>query len=114
MTDAPDLTAIEATLRARKRELDERIGGFAKAPERGAQLSFGKRVGDGTTEAISRITEVGVGTSLEVSAARVTRALEKIGDGTYGVCDSCAKPIGSARLQAFPESVLCVDCAGRA
>lgn len=113
MSDEIDLGAVEKALRERKRELDERIGEFAKAPERGALLGFGKRIGDGTTEAIARITEVGVGTSLEITAAKVDRALEKIGDGTYGLCHSCGKPIAPARLQAVPESVLCIECASR-
>ena len=113
MAGGIDLQAIERALRERKRELDERIGEFAKAPERGALLGFGKRIGDGTTEAISRITEVGVGTSLEVTAGKVDRALAKIEEGTYGACDSCGKPIAPGRLEAVPESVLCIACAAR-
>jgi DnaK suppressor protein len=113
MADHIDLPEIEAALRARKRELDERLGALAKPPERGALLGFGKRIGDGTTEAISRLTEVGVGTSLEVSAERVNRALAKLDEGTYGNCDSCGGPIAPARLEAVPESVLCIECASK-
>jgi DnaK suppressor protein len=114
VTDELDLDAIGAQLRERKRELDARIGEFAKAPERGTLLGFGKRIGDGTTEAITRITEAGVGTTLEVTAAKVERALEKIDEGTYGRCDSCGQPIAPRRLEAVPESTLCVQCAGAA
>ena len=110
-TDDIDLAEIERSLRARKRELEERIAEFAKAPERGSLLGFGKRIGDGTTEAISRITEAGVGTTLEQTSAKVDRALAKIGEGTYGTCDSCGGPIAPGRLAAAPESVLCVQCA---
>lgn len=114
MTDNPDSRSdIERALRERKRELDERLAALAKPPERGALLGFGKRIGDGTTEAISRITEVGVGTSLELSVERVNRALAKLDEGTYGICDSCGKPIAPARLEAAPESVLCIDCASK-
>jgi DnaK suppressor protein len=113
MASPSDMDEIERTLRARKRELDERVAALAKPPERGALLGFGKRIGDGTTEAISRLTDVGVGTSLELSAERVARALEKIEDGTYGTCDSCGGPIAPARLTAAPESVLCIDCASK-
>jgi 3-deoxy-7-phosphoheptulonate synthase len=38
------------------------------------------------------------------------RALTRIDDGTYGACESCAQPIGKARLQAFPRATLCVSC----
>ena len=41
------------------------------------------------------------------------RALERIEDGTYGVCEVCGKPIGKARLQVFPRATLCMSCKQR-
>src|SRR3954463_8072292 len=109
--DPAELTAVRDALRHRAEALELRITGMAAPPERGTGISFGKRVGDGTTEAVRRLTEVGVGNSLESSQARVLRALEKLDDGTYGTCDDCGQPIAPARLQFSPESVLCIDCA---
>jgi DnaK suppressor protein len=40
----------------------------------------------------------------------VEYALEKLGKGTYGLCDSCDKPIPLARLEALPQANLCLDC----
>lgn len=111
--EALDLAEVEQRLRARRDELRGRVAELAKAPERGAQLSFGKRIGDGTTEAISRITEAGVGESLEISEARVARALAKLEEHSYGTCDGCGEPIAAARLRAAPESAVCIDCARR-
>jgi DnaK suppressor protein len=45
--------------------------------------------------------------------AQTQRVLSKIDDGSYGVCESCGKPIGKARLQAFPRATLCVACKQR-
>lgn len=112
--DAPELTAVRDALRERARALELRITGMAAPPERGSGIGFGKRVGDGTTEAVRRLTDVGVGGSLESSHARVLRALEKLDEGTYGICDTCSRPIAAARLRFSPESVLCIDCARRA
>lgn len=106
-----DLEAIERDLRGRYQQLHERIAGFSRPPERGADIAFGKRIGDGTAEAVSRLTEVGVGRGLEISEGRIIRALAKLEEGSYGVCDSCGKPIAPARLKAAPESVLCIECA---
>jgi DnaK suppressor protein len=114
VTEDVDLDAVAGVLRARKQDLEERIGDFAKAPERGALLGFGKRIGDGTSEAISRITEAGVGGTLEMTLIKVERALEKIDEGTYGVCDQCGQPIARGRLKVAPESTLCVECAAAA
>jgi DnaK suppressor protein len=108
-----DLANVERELRARRQELQARLSGFAAPPERTAELNFGKRIGDGTTEAVSRLTEVGVGGSLEISEARIARALTKLATGSYGVCDECGAQIASARLKAAPESVLCIECARR-
>ena len=106
-----DRDDVEQVLRERAAALDLRLTGMTAAPERGSGISFGKRVGDGTTEAVRRLTEVGVGSALETKHLRILRALEKLDEGTYGICDRCASPIAPARLRFAPESVLCVDCA---
>jgi DnaK suppressor protein len=41
------------------------------------------------------------------------RALARIDAGTYGVCESCGRAIGKARLLAFPRANLCVQCKQR-
>jgi DnaK suppressor protein len=112
--DGIDLVAVEQVLRERAEALDLRLTGMAAPPERGSGISFGKRVGDGTTEAVRRLTEVGVGGALETKQLRVLRALEKLEAGTYGICDGCGEPIAPARLRFAPESVLCIACARRA
>jgi DnaK suppressor protein len=38
-------------------------------------------------------------------------ALERLATGSYGICHSCGEEIGSARLQALPTAILCIDCA---
>lgn len=96
---------------AQRDSLRARVAALAARPERGAAQGFGKRIGDGTVEAISRLTDIDVGSSLEVSLARVERALVKLDEGSYGTCDACGGPIAPGRLRARPDSILCVDCA---
>ena len=38
-------------------------------------------------------------------------ALERIGQGMYGVCSKCRREIGSKRLVALPYTTVCVKCA---
>jgi RNA polymerase-binding protein DksA len=45
--------------------------------------------------------------------AQTERALERIEDGTYGVCESCGEPIGKMRVMAFPRATLCLSCKQR-
>ena len=101
----------ERRLRERRSELETQLAGLTRAPERGSGISFGKRVGDGTTEAVSRLNDVGVADSLNVSLERVERALAKLAEGTYGTCDVCGGEIPAPRLEAQPESAVCVTCA---
>jgi RNA polymerase-binding transcription factor len=109
-----DPQAVRAELEARRDAIRARIGSLTKRPERGSALGFGKRIGDGTTEAIDRLTDIGVGQSLEQSLARTERALKKLDEGTYGFCDDCGEAISPGRMRALPEGVLCLNCASKA
>jgi DnaK suppressor protein len=110
-TEHFDLDEIRQLLEERRDDTRARVALLAQRPELGSAQGFGKRIGDGTTEAISRLTEIGVGQSLESTLARIERALSKLDEGTYGDCDICGKPIARARLQAMPDSVMCLNCA---
>lgn len=106
-----DLDEIRARLEKLRDQTRARLAALAKRPERGAAQGFGKRIGDGTTEAVRRLTDIGVGGSLERALARTERALAKLDDGTYGICDVCGEPISPGRMRALPDGVLCVRCA---
>lgn len=41
---------------------------------------------------------------------KINEAIERIEDGSFGVCESCEEQIGSARLKARPVTTLCIDC----
>ena len=41
---------------------------------------------------------------------KIEKTLQKIEDGTYGICESCGEPIGIKRLEARPVAELCISC----
>ncbi|HYO41019.1 MAG TPA: TraR/DksA C4-type zinc finger protein [Nocardioidaceae bacterium] len=45
--------------------------------------------------------------------AQIERAIARIEDGSYGVCESCGQPIGKMRVMAFPRATLCLSCKQR-
>ncbi len=55
--------------------------------------------------------------TLEENAAHVLAAidaaLERIDQGTYGICSTCGRPIDTERLQALPYASQCIDCKRR-
>jgi DnaK suppressor protein len=106
-----DLEHVRAELQVRWADTQNRVAKLARRPELGSAQGFGKRIGDGTIEAVSRLTDIGVGESLEATLARIERALAKLDEGSYGRCDSCGEAIEPARLLARPESSLCLRCA---
>lgn len=42
--------------------------------------------------------------------AQIDAALERIENGTYGICTNCGEPIKKERLEALPYASLCIDC----
>lgn len=47
---------------------------------------------------------------IEERLMSVSRALNRIKKGTYGICGKCGKPINIKRLEVRPESKFCVKC----
>lgn len=41
---------------------------------------------------------------------KIREALERIEDGTYGICESCGDEIDLERLKARPVTTLCIEC----
>ena len=74
-------------------------------------ISFGKRVGEGTSIAIERFADVAIHDQLIHQLAAVDEALVRVAEGTYGVCEVCERPIAPERLEAIPWAATCVSCA---
>jgi DnaK suppressor protein len=105
-----DTAAVRAALQERLASLDDEIAALTAVPRDPVPaMGFGKRVGDGTVEAVERFTKVGTVEQLSAMREDVARALEKIDEGTYGICDRCGRLIAEERLEARPWSVLCVE-----
>lgn len=49
----------------------------------------------------------------EGALERIEAALERIEDGTYGLCEECGAKIPKARLNAIPYTAMCVKCASQ-
>jgi DnaK suppressor protein len=41
---------------------------------------------------------------------KITEALERIEEGTFGICERCGEDISDKRLEARPVTTLCINC----
>ena len=51
--------------------------------------------------------------TLRESLGEVERALAKLDEGTYVVCEKCGEQIAPARLEAMPAARYCINCASK-
>lgn len=115
-----DLWSDEELAEVRGRLLDEIAELNADVARAEAGLAEGddsEGAGDDPADAGAKTYEREREIALTLNArdliAQNERAVARIDAGTYGVCESCHKPIGKERLQAFPRATLCVACKQR-
>jgi RNA polymerase-binding transcription factor DksA len=95
------LTRLSATL-ARQAGVENRLRHKTSLPDK--WIDRAPLLGD--EEVLAELDEEG---RHEVAALRA--ALERLENGTWGVCIGCADPIPAARLLALPTAAHCVECA---
>lgn len=65
---------------------------------------------DTGTKNITREHELALAANAREMLIQTEHALNGWTPATYGLCENCGKPIGKARMQAFPRATLCVEC----
>jgi RNA polymerase-binding transcription factor DksA len=98
----------DAMLAAREAELVAQLAELTKPPTEIGSISFGKRVGEGTSMAVDRLAAVSTQEALLAMLDEVRRARRLVAEGTYGICEVCGEPIPEARLEARPWATRCV------
>ncbi|WP_235828526.1 TraR/DksA family transcriptional regulator [Actinomadura rubteroloni] len=109
-----ELSVVRAALQA---EIDGLQAQITVAASQIAEGDSADGAGDDQADAGAKTYEREHELALSYNArdllAQNERAVQRMDGGTYGVCESCALPIGKARLQAFPRATLCVTCKQR-
>lgn len=99
MTHAAELRAEIATLSA---DIDEQTADAVGAT--------GDDVADTGSRAFQREHDVQIVLNARDLLAQDERALHRMSQGAYGICEGCEQPIAKGRLQAHPGATLCVGC----
>jgi RNA polymerase-binding transcription factor DksA len=115
-----DLNAYRGLLLAERdriqKELEEmqaRTARRSKLDSAVEEQDFDENPGDAATETLERGTDMALERTVHDILEQVEHSLEKMQDGTYGVCDSCGADIAEVRLRALPYATLCLACQDR-
>ena len=108
---ANQLKHIQAHLKSERKRLTEelKLKVIPSGAEKHEGSPFGKRE-ETATEYSELEKRLALVQRIREQLAEVECVLEKLQKGTYGLCDSCGKPIPIARLEAVPQANLCFDC----
>jgi DnaK suppressor protein len=101
------LVAERKGLEAQYTELEEST--FAtNQSELTGEMGFDEEYADAGTATFERERDLSLVNNLRDLMERIDKALAKMGEGTYGLCDRCGRPIEKLRLKALPYANLCL------
>lgn len=103
----PDVAHYRKMLLDRLKELDSRLHEIETELE--APHSKDREEAAFEDEIDEVLERLGSQSAAEV--ARIRAALQRIREGTYGICVRCGKEISEARLEALPDTPFCRECA---
>ncbi len=109
-----ELTDLRARLQEERALLQEQLTSIQEAQfsqsqsDISGEVSFDDDSADAGTFTYERERDLSIGNNVKDLMTKIDRALARIGDGTYGLCSVCGKPIEKARLKALPYVDLCI------
>ena len=103
---------LRADVKRLTAELDEVAGDLADLM-RDAGESAGSDQADVGSATFERDQEMTIVNNARDMLEQSEHALERIANGTYGVCEMCGNPIGKNRLMVFPRATMCMTCKQR-
>ncbi len=104
------LLLVERSRHVRQAEsLKDEADALAAEMEPG-ESEFGEEGGEGGNLSIERELDLVLSAQAKAAVDEIERALVKIENGNYGMCEKCGKEIPRARLKVLPHAPLCVAC----
>jgi RNA polymerase-binding transcription factor len=110
---ARELATVRSELEADIVRLQREIS-VAELDLAGLMRDIGDGAGDDPADAgtatFEREQEISLANNAREVFEQSARALARLLDGSYGICESCGSSIGKNRLLAFPRATLCMTC----
>jgi DnaK suppressor protein len=113
--DSSLLAELKENLIQQQKQLEQELSVIAKpAPGVGNYETNFDNIGTDEDENASEVEEytdnLAVEDSLEKQLKEIREALERIANGTYGICENCNQEIDIERLKAYPVAKTCLKC----
>jgi DnaK suppressor protein len=103
-------TALERERRELQAQLSELEESSFSTPQSdiSGEVAFDEEYADSGTATFERERDLSLENNIRDLLEKIDRALERLDEGTFGVCERCGKPIEKARLKALPYANLCI------
>jgi RNA polymerase-binding protein DksA len=105
---------LRARLEEERTELQRQLAGIEEDTFATTQSELSGDVGlddesaDAGTATFEREKDLSIEQNVRDLLAKIDRALKRMDDGVYGICERCGKPIEKARIKALPYVDLCI------
>jgi RNA polymerase-binding transcription factor DksA len=109
-----EIDDLRSRLLEERQELDTQLttiedGSFAQSQsDLSGDVGLDDESADAGTATFEREKDLSIEQNVRDLMAKIDRALKRMDEGTYGLCDRCGKPIEKARVKALPYVDLCI------
>ena len=114
--EATKLNELRQALERRRAEIQSDIDRMATemrwigADQDAENGSLGNHLADDGSNVMEAERLSTISADMQDVVAQIDAALQRMDDGTYGLCQRCGKPINEERLEAFPYVAYDIDC----
>ncbi|HEX2032482.1 MAG TPA: TraR/DksA C4-type zinc finger protein [Actinomycetota bacterium] len=109
-----DLTEVRKRLEEERQQLRRQMADIEQSSfgdpqsELSGEVSFDEEYADSGTFTFERERDLSLSNNIRDLIDKIDKALERMDEGTYGLCERCGRPIEKARIKALPYASLCI------
>jgi DnaK suppressor protein len=102
---------IRSRLEAERASLHEQIEALSSENQiQQDDSGIGNHLADDATEVFTRERNIALSNNAQDLLAQVEAAVQRLDEGSYGICARCGREIATERLEALPSATLCITC----
>ena len=111
---AAELTELRDALEKERDELQSQLteienSTFSQAQsDLSGEMAFDDEYADAGTATFERERDLSLENNVRDLLQKIEKALSRMDEGTFGICERCGKPIEKARIKALPYANLCI------